>query len=142
MDVALLAEGSIHLQPLSEALYNAVVNFLRNEFENRLEDAVKFLTEFEVDEKHALAVFKVIKLLLVGIGKTCGNCQKYPCLNGQGITQENFTPGARVNFIGDGVSPVCKLVRDDGDSLFTGENITGQAESGYTLDPTYYAYNC
>ena len=95
LDVAVLAEESSLHEPLSQALYRVIVNFLRAEFGNRMERIVQFLTEFEVDEKHALVVFKILKLLVGKMEKTskCVNCQNEPCLNGQGITQENYTRG-------------------------------------------------
>jgi len=143
LEVALLAEESALHEPLSEALYNVVVTFLMTAFENSMEKVVKFLSEFEANEKHGLVILKLLKLLVKEIPeKKCLNCQIVPCLNGLGLTPDNFIPGARVSPTGRGTKSVYRLVRKEPYNQFTGACVNGTEIEGRTLEPGYYAYCC
>ena len=60
LDVAVMAEASPH-PPLSEALKKAVHSFLEEEFNNDATAILKFLTEADEYEKHALVILNVLK---------------------------------------------------------------------------------
>ena len=97
LGVAVMAEASPHL-PLSEALNKAVHSFLEKEFNNDASEILKFFTEADEYEKHALVILNVLKVV-AGKGKKkplCSNCKVDPCLHDTCVTWENFVPGAMV----------------------------------------------
>ena len=76
LDVAVLAEAYAHHHPLSETLFDAAKGFFMKKREHeRFESIQEFLFTKE-NEKHSLAVFKVMERL------KCKNCKQTMCLTG------------------------------------------------------------
>ena len=143
LDIAILAENNIHHRPLSDALYDASASFLKIKFKD-VDSVVDFFSEQENHEEHALVIFKIIKKIR---RIKCGNCQQTPCLNGKGVTHQNFEPGANVTARqGEGeYSGIKKLGRKVGSLCIVGCWEDGTEVSGCGLNlvnPHYYTYNC
>eukprot|EP00092_Neocalanus_flemingeri_P046991 GFUD01053082.1.p1 GENE.GFUD01053082.1~~GFUD01053082.1.p1 ORF type:complete len:277 (-),score=60.75 GFUD01053082.1:11-841(-) len=118
LDVAILAEGSLHHQPLSDTLYEAAASFLKYKFEGKLENVYNFCSEIEASEANGLVLLKMLAKMKILQSPKCENCKQTPCLNGQLLTRENFVPGATV--VDD--HHKCKLVQVDLD-FFDGEGV-------------------
>jgi len=90
LQVAVVAEDSVLHQELSEALYEAVVRFVKKN-----KSVVNDLYTDE-NEEHAVAIFKIIKRSNEVKSEVCGNCQQAPCMTGKQVTSGNFVKGAKV----------------------------------------------
>eukprot|EP00092_Neocalanus_flemingeri_P016201 GFUD01017535.1.p1 GENE.GFUD01017535.1~~GFUD01017535.1.p1 ORF type:complete len:238 (-),score=71.67 GFUD01017535.1:117-830(-) len=104
LEDAHLAEKNSHHEPLSEALYDVATAVLKAEFRGKVEKASEFFKEAEFSQANAVVLFKMMSRL--NSVKTlpsscCKNCQRTPCLTGQGVTRENFAPGAKINSLRD-----------------------------------------
>eukprot|EP00092_Neocalanus_flemingeri_P027025 GFUD01029306.1.p1 GENE.GFUD01029306.1~~GFUD01029306.1.p1 ORF type:complete len:273 (-),score=65.78 GFUD01029306.1:19-837(-) len=141
LGVAILAEDNILLQPLSETLYDVAARFMKKDFDGKLENALDIFTE--VNEKHALVIFKVMERVKKLKSPTCEHCKQFSCLNGQGVTHQNFVAGATVRYIhGKGYPGINKLIKIVNELSFTGRKEDGTEITGLTLDPAYYEYKC
>jgi len=109
LEIALLAEDNILHKELSEALYSVVVRFVKKN-----KGVVKdFYTD--VNEQHALVIFKIIKRSYEVQGELCGNCQQTPCMTGKQVTSGNFVKGAKVQHTSWGnMSALAVLTSDNG----------------------------
>eukprot|EP00092_Neocalanus_flemingeri_P092961 GFUD01118090.1.p1 GENE.GFUD01118090.1~~GFUD01118090.1.p1 ORF type:complete len:263 (+),score=56.90 GFUD01118090.1:51-839(+) len=134
LDIAILAEGHNHHQPLSEGLYDEVASFLMKEFNGKFHRIVEFFTKPEENEKLKIS--------------RCENCQQSPCLGGQSVSLGNFVPGANVTARqGEGeYSKIKKLVGIQTATCFIGSFENGSVLSRYCslnqVNPPYYVYNC
>ena len=102
MEVAILAQENMHYKDLSDALFFSAASCLRSEFGNDIQKVFDFYAEHpEVNEIYASVIYKLMSLMKSVPPKNCSNCKKpiANCLDGKGITKENFVIGAKVNHI-------------------------------------------
>eukprot|EP00092_Neocalanus_flemingeri_P102892 GFUD01131619.1.p1 GENE.GFUD01131619.1~~GFUD01131619.1.p1 ORF type:complete len:243 (-),score=68.39 GFUD01131619.1:22-675(-) len=145
LGVAILAEDNILLQPLSETLYDVAARFMKKDFDGKLENALDIFTE--VNKKHALVIFKVMERMKKLKSPTCEHCKQFSCLNGQGVTHQNFVAGATVRDMGcrgKGYCGIKKLIEIDkvNELRFTGSKEDGTEVFSYVMDPARYLYRC
>eukprot|EP00092_Neocalanus_flemingeri_P018914 GFUD01020486.1.p1 GENE.GFUD01020486.1~~GFUD01020486.1.p1 ORF type:complete len:272 (+),score=62.46 GFUD01020486.1:53-868(+) len=142
LDIAILAEDSILHKPVSDALYEAAATFLRNEFKNKLDQAIEFLFETEANEVHALVIFKIMARMknVEPAISNCENCQQIPCLNGKRITCENFKAGAVVINIGS--LKIYELIGVPSALFFSGRSLSNVSEISIRLLTPDYLYKC
>jgi len=143
LSIAILAEENTVHRHLSDALYNSAANFVfkENGFKEQFD---KFDLFCEENVKHSLVIFKLMER--VKKMNYCEKCKQSDCLDGKGLTLENFTPGARVI----GVPPISGLRRLShvtGRGQFAGIYILDGDKEGdtfgkATLSPEYYVYRC
>jgi len=73
----------------------------------------------------------------------CEKCKQSDCLDGKGLTLENFTPGAQVIGVPSKASADLRTlgyVTDPGE--FAGTFYNNIAFDRATLSPEYYVYRC
>ena len=136
LDVANLAEENIHHQPLSEALYEAAASFVKKA------EMLELFTDENDD--HAMVIFKVIKrakkLKLKSENLPAASCKQAPCRDGQRISTQNFTRGAKVYHPGTG-GVIILIGKDDrGSFSVTWGNGTGFCNS-FSINASYI-YTC
>jgi len=142
IEVALLAEeNSVH-EKLSETLYDVVACFLVKKFGGKLINAINMFSQTEATEAHGLVLMKTMAKMAKFI--LCSNCQSSTCRNGVGVTRENFMPGAKVTGVNQrGNEQIDRLIDIHAYSdQFAGIMKNGIPSTPFTLDPTYYVYNC
>ena len=148
LKVATLAEENCHHQPLSESLYGVTAAFLKAEFRGKLDRASDFCLEAETSEIefNPLAVLKIMaRLNSGGLPEKCENCQQVECQDGEGVTRDNFIPGARIKAYPGGVSGAFVLIKVNNDSdRFTAMTIinTTVLYCECSFNPDLYKYKC
>ena len=144
LDVAILAEEYILHEPLMEALYKAATCFLWRKFAGQLSLVIDFFSQIEVTEVHGVVLMKMMARMkkLPPAPSKCENCNTIPCLNGVGLTSENFVAGARMLPKSGGLSNIDKLINIGGSrpNRFTGSLTDGSVAEFLTF--RYYAYKC
>eukprot|EP00092_Neocalanus_flemingeri_P009426 GFUD01010142.1.p1 GENE.GFUD01010142.1~~GFUD01010142.1.p1 ORF type:complete len:276 (-),score=47.71 GFUD01010142.1:38-865(-) len=141
--VATLAEENVNLYPLYEQLYQMSVACLDIHFQGSYKEVVKFFSDpksFEADPR--IVAMLMQKLLVFKSVVSCSNCCKFPCIDGEEPTVENFTPGARVRNTGG--AAIVRLVNvKDNPATFVGSI---HVQNGITVPCSfgvgYYFYNC
>eukprot|EP00092_Neocalanus_flemingeri_P039889 GFUD01043445.1.p1 GENE.GFUD01043445.1~~GFUD01043445.1.p1 ORF type:complete len:203 (+),score=56.13 GFUD01043445.1:261-869(+) len=148
LEVATLAEAKKQSPELSEALYDIATLCLQADFKGRFEAVLDFFSHNEGTETNAVAIYNIMaRMNKVNSLKSpkCENCCQSPCLNRQGVTRDNFVPGARVTWVEDkGHSQIDRLmsIQDDSAQQFVGSLMDGSCCKNLTLKPTHYLYNC
>jgi len=100
MDVAILAEANTVYKPQSTALYDAGAACLFQKLQTKF-DVFQFCQETEETGINCVPVVKMLarmnKMKPVEMqSQECRNCKKFPCLDGFGLTNQNFVVGANV----------------------------------------------
>ena len=146
VDLAMLAEDFIVHPLLSEALYKAAAGFLKKTFSGSLDKALTFLAESKANEKQAWVLYKLMVLIKSVHSKPsqCVNCQQLACLNGEGVTHNNFVQGTHVRAKKDqgSYSAVVQLFKDEDDILGVKENGTEISGCSLSIHPPFYTFNC
>jgi len=143
LSIAIIAEeNSVH-HHLSDALYESAASFIvkENGFKEKFD---KFDLFGEENAKHSLVIFKLMER--VKKMDYCEKCKQSECLDGKGLTLENFTPGAQVIGVPPKVSAGLRILSHvTGPGHFVGTYSDGVREGGTfrsTLSPEYYLYRC
>eukprot|EP00092_Neocalanus_flemingeri_P021867 GFUD01023722.1.p1 GENE.GFUD01023722.1~~GFUD01023722.1.p1 ORF type:complete len:273 (-),score=76.30 GFUD01023722.1:16-834(-) len=143
LQIVSLAEENSHHEPLSEAIYDVATAFLKQVFEGKLQKASDFFSEALVSaEFNAMALAKIMAMLNKIKPLYCQNCYQSPCLDGQGVTRENFVPGATILGVSGmgAITGVHQLLREKGNKF------DARLDSGIshecTLNPDWYKYKC
>jgi len=149
MRVAVLAEKYCLHPPLYEALYDSAVRFLvtGQRFKDRFKRALELFTETNADHSHV--IFRIVeriknseKIEKNEIDQICENCKQVKCLNGEGLTLKNFSPGAKVICCPPNpLSGVRVLVTVKDETHFIGRNEDGTV-SEWTIRDDYYVFKC
>eukprot|EP00092_Neocalanus_flemingeri_P016982 GFUD01018367.1.p1 GENE.GFUD01018367.1~~GFUD01018367.1.p1 ORF type:complete len:274 (-),score=54.10 GFUD01018367.1:159-980(-) len=140
LDVAFLAEENVNFDPLYEQLYLISFTCLDRNFLGSYQDVVNFFSyakPFEVDPR--LVAKLMHKLLVYKSEVSCSNCGKFPCIDGEEPTVENFKPGARVTNTGGSLVRLVNMKENPG--VFVGsrqDNSTVSCSFGLG----FYFYNC
>jgi len=102
LDVAILAENNILHEPLYDALYDAIIRFVKKaeDIETRFDRVMDLFAK--ENKEHAMVIFNIMERVknIEKVKKTekhdCRNCKKFPCIDGQRLNENNFTRGATV----------------------------------------------
>jgi len=146
LEVAMLAQENLHFTDLSNALFFHAASCLRTEFGDKSQRVYEFYTG--LSETHALVVFKLMSLMMSVTNQSCLNCknQMANCLDGLGITPDNFVPGAKFKInlknLPAKLGNVWILVEKIGTNGFIGKSLNEKHVESLTLRPDYYTYDC
>jgi len=143
LDVAFLAQNNILHKSLSDALYDATANFVKNAngIEGRFEKVMDMFAE--ENEEHALIIFKIMVRVkkIENVAKidhaNCFNCKKSPCIDGESLNEENFVEGASVALISNGRIRILRKVLQPG--KFSASGTGGDPDYKFS---TGYKYKC
>jgi hypothetical protein len=139
MEVAVLGENNLFLPPLSDALYDSATIFLEKHFQNNLGKALAFFSETEATSINSRVLHELMSR--INNSSICSNCKQSPCLDGLGVSLENFAPDAKVAAVrGRGHSDIEKTWIVD-INTFRGCSNSGSTLL-CTLDGKSYTYNC
>jgi len=143
-DVVAVAEENVYHELFSETLYERVAKYLLGKFAGNFEIAINFFSQAEAIQVDDLVLSKVTSKMKNVKLPVCYNCKSCPCLDGEGVTKDNFVPEAKVvNRNGNGSAEVDKLLRViDHMNQFVARTKNGKTVAGYTLNPAYYMYKC
>jgi len=113
LDVAILAENNILHKSLSDALYDASASFVKNaDGEGMLERVMDLFAK--ENEEHSLVIFKIMEKAKKTEINSCKNCKKSPCIDGEKLTEKNFTQGASVALSQNGAIRILIKVVQEG----------------------------
>jgi len=111
LPIAMLAEENIVHPPLSEALYDAAANFMKEvPWKNKFESILDLFTD--ESEEHGMVVFKLVKRAKKRkLEEECIMCKQTTCLDGKQLSFHNFCSGAKAT---NNSVRVLKKIEDNG----------------------------
>ena len=142
LDVAILAEKCIVLEEFSDNLYDRVAMFLMKKFDGKATNVFNFFSLTEATQANGLVLMKLMARMHNMTSLACENCKASPCIDGVGITRDNFAAGARVVSRVNGGQDVYKLLRVLDNNKFSAVNKDGVLRAVWSLNPEFYAYKC